>query len=130
MTDGQLPDGRCRAVSDTLDPVRPIILSLVVVTACTQADQFVVSPDGRFSVALYQPAERVMRQPKTPAFAGWAELYGPFGLSCGRGHSLGLNRQPSGVVHWGANEVRVEGVQGYWTVDPCRYVFVRDPSLD
>lgn len=51
---------------------------------------------------------------------GWAELYGPFGLFCGRAD---FGKEASTVqVRWDTNSVAVDGVQGSWILEPCRYI--------
>lgn len=101
--------------------MRALPIAGLVLMGCQNPDRFVPSPDGRYSVALFRPAERVYGMPKTPAFAGWAELYGPFGLSCGRGAST-FNHQPSGAVRWSDTDVVVDGIDGRWTFEPCEFV--------
>ncbi len=99
-------------------PFRALCLALAFV-ACREPDATLRSPDGRFTILLreYQP------QPKTYQTPGWAELYGPFGLSCGRADSFAMLEGPNPLsVSWHEDRVTLDGVEGFWTLEPCRYV--------
>lgn len=87
--------------------------------ACREPDATLRSPDGRFSILLraHRP------QPKTYQTPGWAELYGPFGLSCGRADFWDTLEAPaSPSVSWHEDRVTLSGAKGFWTLEPCRYV--------
>lgn len=101
-----------------------VALLFAATIGCSQPDRSVRSPDGRFTLQLRSPRHR----PQTYQPPGWAELYGPFGLFCGRADFGG---DASAVqVRWSENSVAVDGVQGSWLLEPCRYVApAAPPSL-
>lgn len=100
--------------------LRPVFGALLLFASCQQPDRTVRSPDGRFSLQ----ARAMRHRPQTLQRSGWAELVGPFGLSCGRAafDDLDVSDLESGpLVAWHEDFVTVRGVAGRWTLEPCRH---------
>lgn len=99
-----------------------VTLLLAATVGCTPADRSVTSADGRFTLQLRAPRIR----PQTYQPPGWAELYGPFGLSCGTADFFG--DALSTPVRWEANSVTVDGVKGSWSLAPCGFLAPPAPT--
>lgn len=112
------------------------LLGLVMVLigcSCSRYDERVVSPDGRFAMELKgsQLTKSMVLRSLEPT-GGWAELLTKNGESCGRGHPAYPSQLPlrdSDIASTSArfritwdDVVRVEGIEGYWTIAPCRFV--------
>lgn len=94
--------------------VAPLVFASVL--GCAPADRSVSSPDSRFRLLLRSQRLR----PTTYQPPGWAELYGPFGLFCGRADFFG--EASTAQVSWGPNSLTVDGASGSWTLEPCQFL--------
>jgi hypothetical protein len=93
-----------------------VALLFAATGGCTPPDRSISSPDGRFTLQLRAPRLR----PQTYQPPGWAELYGPFGLFCGKADFFG--DALAAQVRWDANSVTVDGVRGSWSLEPCGFL--------
>ena len=93
-----------------------VALLFAATVGCSQPDRSVRSPDGRFTLQLRSWRHR----PMTLQAPGWAELYGPFGLFCGKTDFGG--DASAAQVRWDTNSVTVDGLTGSWSLEPCGFL--------
>lgn len=93
-----------------------VLVLAFAVGACRRPDLEVRSPDGRFVMELTRGKVNL----KGAASASEAELYGLFGLSCGRGQA-GYGRGIDLAVQWSESQASVNGIAGVWDLEHCRF---------